>query len=134
MSLAISSAVVATDISSAIDTSEVVPATTGRDNGAKTKPTIMKIASSRRMVIWQSTPQNPTDTTKLKALRVNDVVLNPHPIGKNRPARMAALGSHHAIMLVCTLPSQPREVCVGALVIACYAQQELAPGSPERTA
>jgi hypothetical protein len=47
---------------------------------------------------------------------------------------MAALGIHRASKLVFTLPSQSREVWVGALVIACYAQQEAAPGSPERTA
>jgi hypothetical protein len=80
MSLAISSAVADTDISSTIDTSEVVPAMTGRDNGANTRPAIMKIASSRRMVIWQSTLQNPTDATKLKAFQANDVVPNPRPI------------------------------------------------------
>jgi hypothetical protein len=55
-------------------------------------------------------------------------------IGTNKPARMTALGIHHASKLMCTLPSQSREVRVGALVIACYAQQEAAPGSPERTA
>jgi len=54
--------------------------------------------------------------------------------GTNKPARMAALGIHHASKLVCTPPSQSREVWVGALVIACYAQQGAAPGSPERTA
>jgi hypothetical protein len=30
--------------------------------------------------------------------------------GANKPARMAALGIHHASTLVCTLPSQSREV------------------------
>jgi hypothetical protein len=34
---------------------------TGRDSGANTKPAITAIASSRRMVIWRFTPQNPTD-------------------------------------------------------------------------
>ena len=55
MSLAISSAVADIDTSSAtaaIDESEAVPAMTGRDNGPSTSPTIMKIASSRRMVFW----------------------------------------------------------------------------------
>jgi hypothetical protein len=50
----ISSAVADTDISSAIadiDASETAPAMTGRENGASTSPAIMKIASSRRMVI-----------------------------------------------------------------------------------
>ena len=47
---------------------------------------------------------------------------------------MAALGIHHASTLVRALPSQSRPVWVGALVIARYAQQEAAPGSPERTA
>jgi hypothetical protein len=54
-SLAISSADMdIMDISCAIagiDASEVVPAMTGRDNGDSTSPAIMKIASSRRMVI-----------------------------------------------------------------------------------
>jgi hypothetical protein len=71
MSLANSSAVADIGISSPIadiDTSEVVPAMTGRDNGASTSPAIMTIASSRRMVIWQFTPQNPTEPLKLKAL------------------------------------------------------------------
>jgi hypothetical protein len=54
--------------------------------------------------------------------------------GTNKPASMAALGTHHASKLVCTLPSQSREVWVGALVIARHAQQEAAPGSPEPTA
>ena len=54
--------------------------------------------------------------------------------GTNKPARMAALGIHHASKLVCALPSQSREVWIGALVIAFYAQQEVAPGSPARTA
>jgi hypothetical protein len=52
----------------------------------------------------------------------------------NKPARMAALGIHHTSMLVCTLPSQSREVWIGVLVIACYAQKQAAPGSPPRTA
>ncbi len=54
MSLAISSAVAEMGISFAIadiDASEAVPAMTGRKNGASTSPAIMKIASSRRMVI-----------------------------------------------------------------------------------
>lgn len=49
------------DISCAIaevDASEVAPAMTGRDNGAKTSPAIMKTASSRRMVIWRFTPNS----------------------------------------------------------------------------
>jgi hypothetical protein len=54
--------------------------------------------------------------------------------GTNKPARMAALGIHHASKLVSTLPSQSREVWIGVLVIACYAQQGAAPGSPARTA
>ena len=53
---------------------------------------------------------------------------------KQTGKKMTALGIHHASKLVCTLPSQSREVWVGALVIARYAQQEAAPGSPERTA
>jgi hypothetical protein len=58
MSLAISSAIADMDMSPAIadiDASEAVPAMTGRDSGANTSPAIMKIASSRRMVIWRFT-------------------------------------------------------------------------------
>ena len=78
MSLAISSAVADMDISSAIadiDASEVMPATRGRENGANTSPAIMKIASSRRMVIWRFTSQNPTEALKLKASQTNDAVM-----------------------------------------------------------
>ena len=35
--------------------SGIVPAITGRDSGANTRPAIIMIASSRRMVIWQFT-------------------------------------------------------------------------------
>jgi hypothetical protein len=54
MSFAISSVVADADISPVIadiDTSEIVPAMAGRENGANTSPAIMKIASSRRMVV-----------------------------------------------------------------------------------
>jgi hypothetical protein len=75
MSFAISSAPADIDVSSAvadmdmdissaiagIDTSGAAPAMTGRDSGANTKPAITAIASSRRMVIWRFTLQNPTD-------------------------------------------------------------------------
>jgi hypothetical protein len=64
MSFAISSAPADIDISSAIagiDASDAAPAVTGRDNGANASPAITEIASSRRMVIWRFTPQNPTD-------------------------------------------------------------------------
>jgi len=54
--------------------------------------------------------------------------------GTNKPASIAALGIHQASKLVCTLPSQSLEGWIGALVIACYAQQEAAPGSPARAA
>jgi len=54
--------------------------------------------------------------------------------GKNKAVRMTAQGIHHTNKLVCKLPNQSREVWVGAFVIACYAQQEQASGSPERTA
>jgi len=59
MSFVISSAVADIDMSSplaAIDASKDGPAMTGRDNGGNTSPAIMKIASSRRMVIWRFTP------------------------------------------------------------------------------
>jgi hypothetical protein len=62
--LDVSSAVADMDISSAIagiDTSGAAPAMTGRDSGPNTSPAITEIASSRRMVIWRFTPQNPTD-------------------------------------------------------------------------
>jgi hypothetical protein len=58
MSFAISSVIADADISSAIagiDASEIVPAMAGRENGASTSPAIMKIASSRRMVVWRFT-------------------------------------------------------------------------------
>ncbi|SDT43907.1 hypothetical protein SAMN05444158_6068 [Bradyrhizobium canariense] len=55
MSFAISSGMADADISSAIAGSEVMPAMTGRENGANASPAIMKIASSRRMVIWRFT-------------------------------------------------------------------------------
>jgi hypothetical protein len=54
----ISSVIAGADISSAIagiDASEIVPAMAGRENGASTSPAIMKIASSRRMVVWRFT-------------------------------------------------------------------------------
>ncbi|MDB5609972.1 MAG: hypothetical protein JWP25_6872 [Bradyrhizobium sp.] len=57
-SLAVSSVMADADMSSAIadiDASEAFPAMTGRDSGANTSPAIMKIASSRRMVIWRFT-------------------------------------------------------------------------------
>jgi hypothetical protein len=38
-----------------LDVSGVVPAMAGRDSGANTRPAIIKIASNRRMVIWQFT-------------------------------------------------------------------------------
>jgi len=82
MSLAISSAVAEMDISSAIAdiaASEAVPAMTGRDNGASTSPAIMKTASSRRMVIWRFTSQNPTEALKLKASQTNDAVMRKRP-------------------------------------------------------
>ena len=55
MSFVISSAIADIDMSfpiAAVDASEDGPAMTGRDNGANTRPAIMKVASSRRMVIW----------------------------------------------------------------------------------
>jgi hypothetical protein len=58
MSFAIPSAVADTDISSAIagiDASEGVPAMTGRDSGTNANPAIVRIASSRRMVILHFT-------------------------------------------------------------------------------
>jgi hypothetical protein len=58
-----------------IDTSDAVAAMAGRANGAKTRPAIMNIASSRRMVIWRSIPQNPTDGLKLIASKTNEAVM-----------------------------------------------------------
>ena len=51
MSPAISSVAAEADMSSTIAASGVVPAITGRDNGANISPAITEIASSRRMVI-----------------------------------------------------------------------------------
>ena len=78
MSAVIASAVADADLSSAIagiDAPDTVPAMAGRTNGAKTRAAITAIASSRRMVIWRSMPQNPTDGSKLKASRTNDAVM-----------------------------------------------------------
>jgi hypothetical protein len=78
MSFAISSAIADMDMSPAmpgIAASTVMPAMTGRDSGAIANPAIIRIASSRRMVIWRFTPQNPIDASKLKASQANDVVM-----------------------------------------------------------
>ena len=48
-----------------IDASEGAPAMTGRAIGANTSPAIMKIASNRRMVIWQFTPQKSHKTARI---------------------------------------------------------------------
>ena len=72
ISPAISSVVADGDISSAIaciEAWEDSPAMTGEDNGANTSPAIMMIASRRRMVIWQFTPQNPTERLGLIVCR-----------------------------------------------------------------
>jgi hypothetical protein len=58
MTLAISSAVADTDMSSAIagiDASKGMPAMTGRESGANANPAIVRTASSRRMVILHFT-------------------------------------------------------------------------------
>jgi hypothetical protein len=47
----------------------------GRATGARTRPAITEIASSRRMMIWRSMPQSPTNTLKLKASRTNAAVM-----------------------------------------------------------
>jgi hypothetical protein len=57
MSLAISDMDMSPAIAD-IDASEAVPAVTARDSGANTSPAIMKIASSRRIVIWRFTSRN----------------------------------------------------------------------------
>ena len=78
MSPVIASAVGGTDPSSVIadiDTSDTVPAMAGRATGARTRPAITEIASSRRMMIWRSMPQSPTNTLKLKASRTNAAVM-----------------------------------------------------------
>jgi hypothetical protein len=75
MSFTILSTVADMDISSAIASSAIadvvasegVPAMTGRDNGAKTSPAIMKIASSRRMVIWRFTPTKSHRTAQIES-------------------------------------------------------------------
>jgi hypothetical protein len=79
MSPVIASAVGGADPSSVIvdiDTSDTVAAMAGRANGASTRPAIMKIVSIRRMVIWQSMTQNPTDGLKLKGSQTNDAVMS----------------------------------------------------------
>ncbi|MEA2831449.1 MAG: hypothetical protein QOF22_2197 [Bradyrhizobium sp.] len=68
MSFAISPAVADMDVSSAIGAAEVVPAMTGRDNGATTSPAIIRIASSRRMVIWRFTPTKSHISTQIDSL------------------------------------------------------------------
>ena len=55
--------------------------------------------------------------------------------GTNRPARIAALGIHHANRLARGLRSQSRELWTVSLAMRDYpAQQEAAPVSPERSA
>jgi hypothetical protein len=68
MSFVISSAIAGVDMSSAIDASEAVPAMTGRDSGANAKPAIIRIASSRRMVIWRFTPAKSHRYVKIESL------------------------------------------------------------------
>ena len=78
MSPVIAPAVVGADPSSVmagIDTSDTGPAMTGRTNGVRTRAAITEIASRRRMVIWRSMPQNPTDGLKLKASQTNEAVM-----------------------------------------------------------
>jgi hypothetical protein len=94
MSAVIASAVADADLSSVIagiDTSDTVPAMAGRANGARTRPAIMNIASSRRMVIWRSMRQSPTDGFKLKASRTNDAVMGQARCFK-KPSYPKALG------------------------------------------
>jgi hypothetical protein len=71
ISSAIPSAVADMAVSSAIaniDASEDAPAITGGAVGAKTSPAIKKIASNRRMVIWQFTPQKSHKTARIDSL------------------------------------------------------------------
>lgn len=71
MSSAISPVVAEPDVSSAIpgiDTSDDVVAMTGRDSGANTSPAIIKIASSRRMVIERFTPRKSHKCAKIESL------------------------------------------------------------------
>ncbi len=69
------SSIIADIDASDIDASDIGPAMAGRANGAKTKPAITEIASRRRMVIWRFTPQNPTNTSKLKASRTGNAAV-----------------------------------------------------------
>jgi hypothetical protein len=67
----IASAMADMDISSAIaaiGAAEVMPAMTGRDNGATASPAIIRIASSRRMVIWRFTPTKSHRTAQIDSL------------------------------------------------------------------
>jgi hypothetical protein len=68
ISPAISSGVAEIDISSAIDPSAGVPAMTGRENGANANPTIIRVASSRRMVIWRFTSTKSHRTARIDSL------------------------------------------------------------------
>lgn len=71
ISSAIPSLVADMAVSSAIaniDASEDAPTATGRASGAKTSPAIMKIASNRRMVIWQFTPQKSHKPARIDSL------------------------------------------------------------------
>lgn len=71
ISLAISSEEATADISSpmaVIDTSADISAITGRDNGANASPAIIKIESSRRMVIWVFTAPTSHRTPRIDRL------------------------------------------------------------------
>jgi hypothetical protein len=71
ISLAISFAVADEDISSAIaciGASDTIPAIAGRDSGTNTSPAIMKIASSRRMVIWPFIPPKSHSCGRIESL------------------------------------------------------------------
>jgi len=71
MSFAISSAIA--DAAISCDMATIAPANgdsaiTGRDNGAKTRPAIIKIAKSRRMFIWRFIAPNSHMCDKLESL------------------------------------------------------------------
>jgi len=71
MSPAISSVMIDGDASSAIacvEASEDDLAITGPESGASAKPAITRIATSRRMVIWQFTPLNSHKNSQIGSL------------------------------------------------------------------
>lgn len=79
MSFAISSVVA--DTATSYDIPAIAPsggdsAMTGRDNGANTKPAIMKIATSWRMAIWWLMVSKSHTRAEIESLTGNDTVMS----------------------------------------------------------